>query len=194
MISDEIKDDSELTIKGLKSAGVENIVMLTGDNEKAAYTVAAKLGLHKAYGQLLSADKLAKVEELLKDLSKNGKKRGSLIFVGDGINDAPVLARADVGIAMGGLGSDAAIEAADIVIMNDEPSKIATAIGISRKTLRIVYENIGFALAVKFIILILGALGFANMWMAVFADVGVSVIAILNATRALSYKEKNKYK
>ena len=142
VISDEIKDDSQATVEGLHKIGVENVVMLTGDNERAAHTVAAKLGLKKAFGQLLSADKLAKVEELLADLSKGGKKRGTLIFAGDGINDAPVLARADAGIAMGNMGSDAAIEAADIIIMEDKPSKIVDGIKISRRTLRIVYENL----------------------------------------------------
>ena len=190
VISDEIKDDSELTIKGLKSAGVENIVMLTGDNEKAAYTVAAKLGLHKAYGQLLSADKLAKVEELLKDLSKNGKKRGSLIFVGDGINDAPVLARADAGIAMGAMGSDAAVEASDVIIMEDKPSKIVDAIKISRKTLKIVYENIIGSLGIKGAILICSAFGITNMWLAVFGDVGVTILAVLNALHLLKKSKK----
>ena len=190
VISDEIKDDSELTIKGLKSAGVENIVMLTGDNEKAAYTVAAKLGLHKAYGQLLSADKLAKVEELLKELSKNGKKRGSLIFVGDGINDAPVLARADAGIAMGAMGSDAAVEASDVIIMEDKPSKIVEAIKISRKTLKIVYENIIGSLGIKGAILICSAFGITNMWLAVFGDVGVTILAVLNALRLLKKSKK----
>lgn len=185
VISDEIKDDSAATIAGLKSAGVENIVMLTGDNEKAAYTVARKLGLHKAFGQLLSADKLKKVEELLADLSKTGKKRGTLIFAGDGINDAPVLARADAGIAMGGIGSDAAIEAADIIIMEDKPSKIVSAIKISKKTLRIVYENIVGSLGIKGAILICSALGITNMWLAVFGDVGVTILAVLNSIRLL---------
>ncbi len=185
VISDEIKDDSAQTVEGLHKIGVENVVMLTGDNERAAHTVAAKLGLKKAYGQLLSADKLAKVEELLADLCKGGKKRGTLIFAGDGINDAPVLARADAGIAMGSMGSDAAIEAADIIIMEDKPSKIVDGIKISRRTLRIVYENLYGALGIKGTILLLSALGISNMWIAVFGDVGVTIIAVLNSLRLL---------
>lgn len=186
VISDEIKDDSAQTVEGLHKIGVENVVMLTGDNERAAHTVAAKLGLKKAYGQLLSADKLAKVEELLADLKgKNGKKRGTLIFTGDGINDAPVLARADAGIAMGSMGSDAAIEAADIIVMEDKPSKIVDGIKISRRTLRIVYENLYGALGIKGAILLLSALGISNMWIAVFGDVGVTILAVLNSLRLL---------
>lgn len=185
VISDEIKDDSAQTVEGLHKIGVENVVMLTGDNERAAHTVAAKLGLKKAFGQLLSADKLAKVEELLADLSKGGKKRGTLIFAGDGINDAPVLARADAGIAMGSMGSDAAIEAADIIIMEDKPSKIVDGIKISRRTLRIVYENLYGALGIKGTILLLSALGVSNMWIAVFGDVGVTILAVLNSLRLL---------
>lgn len=185
VISDEIKDDSQEAVEGLKKIGVENVVMLTGDNERAAHTVAAKLGLKKAYGQLLSADKLAKVEELLADLQKGGKKRGTLIFAGDGINDAPVLARADAGVAMGAMGSDAAIEAADIIIMEDKPSKLVEGIKISRRTLRIVYENLYGALGIKGAILILSALGISNMWLAVFGDVGVTILAVLNCLRLL---------
>ena len=185
VISDEIKDDSQEAVEGLKKIGVENVVMLTGDNERAAHTVAAKLGLKKAYGQLLSADKLAKVEELLADLQKGGKKRGTLIFTGDGINDAPVLARADAGVAMGAMGSDAAIEAADIIIMEDKPSKLVEGIKISRRTLRIVYENLYGALGIKGAILILSALGISNMWLAVFGDVGVTILAVLNCLRLL---------
>lgn len=185
VISDEIKDDSQEAVEGLKKIGVENVVMLTGDNERAAHTVAAKLGLKKAYGQLLSADKLAKVEELLADLQKGGKKRGTLIFTGDGINDAPVLARADAGVAMGAMGSDAAIEAADIIIMEDKPSKLVEGIKISRCTLRIVYENLYGALGIKGAILILSALGISNMWLAVFGDVGVTILAVLNCLRLL---------
>ncbi len=185
VISDEIKDDSAQTVEGLHKIGVENVVMLTGDNERAAHTVAAKLGLKKAFGQLLSADKLAKVEELLADLQKGGKKRGTLIFAGDGINDAPVLARADAGIAMGSMGSDAAIEAADIIIMEDKPSKIVDGIKISRRTLRIVYENLYGALGIKGTILLLSALGISNMWIAVFGDVGVTILAVLNSLRLL---------
>lgn len=191
VISDEIKDDSAQTVEDLHKIGVENVVMLTGDNERAAHTVAAKLGLKKAYGQLLSADKLAKVEELLADLQKPGKdgkagkKRGTLIFAGDGINDAPVLARADAGIAMGNMGSDAAIEAADIIIMEDKPSKIVDGIKTSRRTLRIVYENLYGALGIKGMILMLSALGISNMWIAVFGDVGVTILAVLNSLRLL---------
>ena len=186
VISDEIKEDSAATIEGLKKLGIENTVMLTGDNERAAQTVASKIGLKKAFGQLLSADKLSKVEELLAELkTQNGKKRGTLIFVGDGINDAPVLARADAGIAMGSMGSDAAIEASDIIIMEDKPSKIVDGIKISRRTLRIVYENLYGALGIKGLILILSALGISNMWIAVFGDVGVTILAVLNCLRLL---------
>ena len=191
VISDEIKDDSAQTVAGLHKIGVDNVVMLTGDNERAAHTVAAKLGLKKTYSQLLSADKLAKVEELLADLQKParkgkvGKKRGTLIFTGDGINDAPVLARADAGIAMGSMGSDAAIEAADIIVMEDKPSKIVDGIKISRRTLRIVYENLYGALGIKGTILLLSALGISNMWIAVFGDVGVTILAVLNSLRLL---------
>ncbi len=159
--------------------------MLTGDAKAIGEKVAKQLGLDKVYTELLPANKVEKVEELLDKKSEKGK----LVFVGDGINDAPVLARADLGIAMGGLGSDAAIEAADIVIMTDEPSKISTAMQISKKTLNVVRQNIIFSLAVKFLVLILGAFGIASMWAAVFADVGVSVIAILNAIRVLNVKQ-----
>jgi Cd2+/Zn2+-exporting ATPase len=183
-IEDEIKNDANRAITALKSAGVRQTVMLTGDNDAAGQKVAAALGIDKAYTELLPAAKVEHMEVLMGARSEHGK----LAFVGDGINDAPVLARADIGIAMGGLGSDAAIEAADVVIMNDEPSKIATVIAISKRTLRIVQQNIVFALGVKGVVLILGALGFASMWAAVFADVGVSVIAILNAIRALNVK------
>ena len=156
-------------------------MMLTGDAKKVADSVAAELGVDEVHSELLPADKVEKIEELI--AMKGAKEK--LAFVGDGINDAPVLSRADIGIAMGAMGSDAAIEAADIVLMDDDPAKIALAMKISRKTLRIVYENIVFALAVKFVCLVLGALGIANMWIAIFADVGVMVIAVLNATRAL---------
>lgn len=186
VISDEIKPDSKIAIKNLKNLGIKKTIMLTGDSKVVGEKVANELGLDLVYTELLPADKVQKVEELLKKKSK----KGSLSFVGDGINDAPVLARADVGIAMGGLGSDAAIEAADIVIMDDEPSKIATTIKIAKKTLSIVKQNIFFALAVKFIVLILGAGGIATMWEAIFADVGVSVLAILNAMRAMNFKNK----
>ena len=188
VISDEIKSDSKAAIKALKEIGVKKTVMLTGDAKEVGESTAAELGLDKAYTKLLPADKVARVEELLKEKGE-GKKSGALAFVGDGINDAPVLSRADVGIAMGAIGSDAAIEAADIVLMDDKPSKIAAAIKISKRTMQIVRQNIVFALAVKLAVMILGALGFANMWAAVFADVGVSVLAILNAMRALSVKK-----
>lgn len=181
LIADEVKEDAKRAIADLKAAGIRQTVMLTGDTDAVGQKVAAELGLDRAYTELLPADKVEKAEALLRQKSE----KGTLAFVGDGINDAPVLARADVGIAMGGLGSDAAIEAADVVIMTDEPSKLATAIQISKKTLRIVRQNIVFALAVKALFLILGAFGLTNMWGAVFADVGVSVIAILNAIRAL---------
>jgi len=175
VIEDEIKEDAPTAIKLLKSAGIRKTVMLTGDADAVGQKVAGRLGLDQAYTELLPADKVDRVEDLLKQKSEKGK----LVFVGDGINDAPVLARADVGIAMGGLGSDAAIEAADVVLMTDEPSKIAAVMKIARKTIGIANQNIVFALGVKFLVLILGALGYANMWAAVFADVGVSVIAIL---------------
>lgn len=180
VISDEIKETSAAAIKSLKEKGVKKTVMLTGDAKEVGEDVAKKLGLDLAYTELLPADKVDEVEDLLAQKSDKGK----LAFVGDGINDAPVLSRADIGIAMGAMGSDAAIEAADIVLMDDNPEKIATAIDIARKTVRIVYQNIVFALAVKFAILVLGAVGLAGMWAAVFADVGVSVLAILNAMRA----------
>lgn len=179
VINDQIKEDSEEAIKSLKNVGVKRLVMLTGDKKSVAENVAGKLGLTGFFAELMPADKVAKVEELLKD----GK--GRLAFVGDGINDAPVLMRADCGIAMGAMGSDAAIESADVVLMDDKPSKIADSIKIARKTMRIVWENIIFALGVKAIILVLGALGIANMWLAVFGDVGVLIIAILNAMRCM---------
>jgi len=186
-IEDEIKPDSRQAILDLKAAGIKQTVMLTGDSDAVGKKVAAALNLDKAYTELLPADKVEQLEKLMHQKSQ----KGMLAFVGDGINDAPVLARTDIGIAMGGLGSDAAIEAADVVIMTDEPSKIATVMKISKKTLRIVRQNIIFALGVKGIVLILGALGFATMWAAVFADVGVSVIAIINAMRALNVKKFN---
>ena len=185
VIADEIKADAPAAIKTLKAAGIRQTVMLTGDADAVGQDVARRLGLDRAYTELLPADKVDRMEELLKQKSE----RGMLAFVGDGINDAPVLARADVGIAMGALGSDAAIEAADVVLMTDEPSKIAAIMQIARKTIRISNENIVFALGVKFLVLILGAVGRANMWAAVFADVGVSVIAILNAIRAMRVKQ-----
>lgn len=187
-IEDEIKQDSRQAIMDLKEAGIKQTVMLTGDSDAVGRKVAAALNLDKAYTELLPADKVERVEELMQKKSE----KGMLAFVGDGINDAPVLARADIGIAMGGLGSDAAIEAADVVIMTDEPSKIATVMKISKKTLRIARQNIVFALVIKGIVLVLSALGYASMWAAVFADVGVSILAILNAIRALNVKEFNR--
>ena len=181
LIADELKEDAVEAVAKLKAAGIKKTVMLTGDDQSIAAEVAATVGVDEFYARLLPADKVAKVEELLNSKSARGK----LAFVGDGINDAPVLARADIGIAMGGLGSDAAIEAADVVLMTDEPAKISDAIGISQRTLRIVRQNIVFALAVKLVILVLGAIGMASMWAAVFADVGVAVLAILNAMRVL---------
>ncbi len=185
VISDEEKPDAQKAIAELKQAGVRRTVMLTGDAKAVGEGVAEKLGLDEVYAELLPADKVAHVEKLLEEKSE----KGALAFVGDGINDAPVLSRADVGIAMGGMGSDSAIEAADIVLMDDRPSKIPLAIRIARRTLRIVRQNIVFALGVKAVILLLGALGLAGMWEAVFADVGVSVIAILNAMRALRVRQ-----
>ena len=184
VISDEVKPDAKEAVAALKAAGVRRTVMLTGDAQAVGEDVARRLGLDEVHAQLLPADKVARVEELLKEVSP----KEALAFVGDGINDAPVLSRADIGIAMGAMGSDAAIEAADIVLMDDQPSKIAVAIRIARKTLSIVHQNIVFALAVKLIVLVLGGMGYASMWWAVFADVGVSVIAILNAMRALNVR------
>lgn len=181
LISDEVKEDSAAAIKALKSVGVRKTVMLTGDNKIVGHKVAKQLGLDEVYAELLPDQKVEKVEMLDKQKTPNRK----LIFVGDGINDAPVLARADIGVAMGGLGSDAAIEAADVVLMTDEPMKLVTAIKVAKRTRRIVLQNIIFALGVKFIVLILGAVGIASMWTAVFADVGVSVLAVINAMRAL---------
>lgn len=184
VIADEVKEDSAQAIKELKAANIKQTVMLTGDNKSVGSKVAKELGLDKVYAELLPADKVEKLEELFSQKSTKGK----LAFVGDGINDAPVLARADIGIAMGGLGSDAAIEAADVVIMTDEPSKIATAMKISKKTLKIAHQNIVFAIGIKIIVLILSAFGIATMWAAIFADVGVTIIAVLNAFRALNVK------
>lgn len=184
LICDMIKPDAKEAVLALKRVGVKETVMLTGDSDSAAQSVAAELGIDRVYSQLLPADKVERMEELLRGREKGGK----LAFVGDGINDAPVLSRADIGIAMGALGSDAAIEAADVVLMDDNPLKIATAIRISRKCLRIVYENIVFSIGVKAAFLVLGALGIANMWGAIFADVGVMIIAVLNAIRALRVK------
>ena len=185
LISDIVKPHAKEAIAELKKAGITKTVMLTGDSKRVADQVAADLGIQEVYSELLPADKVSKVEELL---SKKTEKE-KLAFVGDGINDAPVLSRADIGIAMGALGSDAAIEAADIVLMDDDPLKISKAIKIARKCIRIVYENIYFAIGIKVLCLILGALGIANMWMAIFADVGVMIIAVLNAIRSLFVKK-----
>lgn len=185
LIADMLKPNAKESIRQLSKAGVKNTVMLTGDRKEAADQIAKELGISEVHSELLPADKVAKVEELL---GRKGSKE-KLVFVGDGINDAPVLSRADIGIAMGALGSDAAIEAADIVLMDDDPIKIATAIRIARKCIRIVYENIYFAIGIKVICLVLGAAGIANMWVAIFADVGVMVIAVLNAIRALFVKK-----
>ena len=185
IISDIIKPTSAKAVKDLKKAGVKKVVMLTGDSKKVADAVGKQIGVDVVKSELLPADKVFEVEKLLDEKEKNEV----LAFVGDGINDAPVLSRADIGIAMGALGSDAAIEAADIVLMDDDPSKIATAMNISAKTLKIVHQNIVFALMVKFICLFLGDIGIANMWIAIFADVGVMVLAVLNATRCLVYKD-----
>lgn len=185
LISDVVKPNAKEAISGLKAAGVEKVVMLTGDAKKVADAVGSELGVDEVRSELLPGDKVDEVEKLI--VAKGEKEK--LAFVGDGINDAPVLSRADIGIAMGALGSDAAIEAADIVLMDDDPAKIATAMKISKKTLRIVHQNIVFALVIKFACLALGAVGFVNMWWAIFADVGVMILAVLNATRALSFKE-----
>ena len=184
IISDLLKEDAVQAISALRHNGIRKTVLLTGDTQTTAKAVAEELGVDDYHAELLPADKVERVEQLL------AKTHRKLVFVGDGINDAPVLARADIGIAMGALGSDAAIEAADIVLMDDKPSKIATAIRISRKTMSIVRQNIAFALGVKFAVMILGALGRADMWLAVFADVGVAFIAILNAMRCLQVKER----
>ena len=184
VISDVLKADSKDAVRRLKEIGVKKVVMLTGDSKKVANDVAATLKMDEVFSELLPGDKVERVEKLLLMEGKNDK----LAFVGDGINDAPVLSRADIGIAMGAMGSDAAIEAADIVLMDDDPMKIAKAIRISKKCLSIVYQNIVFAIGVKLICLILGALGMASMWLAIFADVGVMVIAVLNAIRALFVK------
>ncbi len=184
LIADQLKPGAKEAVLDLHKSGIDNTVMLTGDSLAAAERTAELLGIKTVYGELLPADKVAKVEELL----EQKKDKEKLVFVGDGINDAPVLSRADIGIAMGALGSDAAIEAADVVLMDDDPLKIAKAVRIARKCIRIVYENIYFAIGVKIICLILGAMGIANMWLAIFADVGVMVIAVLNAVRALFVK------
>ena len=190
LISDEVKEDSARAIKGMKENGVKEIVMLTGDNEAIGKNIAEKLGIDKVFTELLPNEKGEKLEEIYKTKSEKGK----VAFVGDGINDAPVLARADLGIAMGGAGSDAAIEAADVVIMNDEPSKIVTAIKIAKKTKEIVWQNITIAFAVKIVVMALGLFGDATMWEAVFADVGVALLAVLNATRVLRYNPESSNK
>ncbi len=185
LISDVLKPNAKEAVSGLKESGVTKTVMLTGDAKRVAEATAAELGIDEVYSELLPADKVTKVEELLEQETGNEK----VAFVGDGINDAPVLPRADIGVAMGALGSDAAIEAADVVLMDDDPRKIAKAIRISRKCLNIVYQNTCFAIIVKIVILVLDAFGMVNMWMAIFADVGVMIIAVLNAVRALFVKK-----
>ena len=190
LISDEVKEDSARAIKGMKENGVKEIVMLTGDNEAIGKNIAEKLGIDKVFTELLPNEKVEKLEEIYRTKSEKGK----VAFVGDGINDAPVLARADLGIAMGGAGSDAAIEAADVVIMNDEPSKIVTAIKIAKKTKEIVWQNITIAFAIKIVVMALGLFGDATMWEAVFADVGVALLAVLNATRVLRYNPESSNK
>lgn len=185
VISDTLKDDAPATIAALKELGVKKTVMLTGDAQAAAEVVAKAVGVDSFAAQLLPGDKVSRLEALMKEKSS----KGTLVFVGDGINDAPVLARADIGVAMGGLGSDAAIEAADVVLMTDQPLRLAAGIRIARKTISIVHQNIVLALGVKLLVMLLGAFGYANMWAAVFADVGVSVLAILNAMRALNSKK-----
>lgn len=186
VIADTLKPDAKSALERLKSEGVQKTVMLTGDSDKVGQAVARELGIDEAYTQLMPDDKVEKTEKLLAEKSP----KATLVFVGDGINDAPVLARADVGIAMGALGSDAAIEAADVVLMDDKPSKLVTALNISRKTMRIVHENIVFALLIKAIVLILSAFGLTGMWLAVFADVGVMVLAVCNAMRAMIYRRR----
>ena len=181
IISDEIKEDTKVAIKELKKIGVKKTVMLTGDNKKVGEGIGKLVNIDEVYSELLPYEKVEKLEKIENEKSKNKK----VIYVGDGINDAPVLARADIGIAMGGVGSDAAIEAADVIIMTDEPSKIVSSIKIAKRTRNIVIQNIAFAIGVKVIILIFGALGMANMWEAVFGDVGVALLAVLNAMRAL---------
>ena len=192
VISDTVKAGAKAAIDTLKTSGIERTVMLTGDRKEAAEYIAETLGIDEVKAELLPGDKVQALESLMNEEQGNGKKSGLTAFVGDGINDAPVLVRSDVGLAMGSLGSDAAIEAADIVLMDDDIGKIAQTVRISKKTLRIVYENIVFALGVKFVVLCLGALGLASMWLAMFADVGVAVIAILNSMRALRLTKSRK--
>jgi Cd2+/Zn2+-exporting ATPase len=186
VINDKVKDDSAEAIAKLHELGVRRTVMLTGDRKEVAAEVARKLGIDEWHAELLPADKVSYLDEIMN--AQLSTPNSQLAFVGDGINDAPVLARADVGVAMGGLGSDAAIEAADVVLMDDKPTKIATAIRISRRTLRIARQNVWFAIGIKVAVLVLAAFGLATMWMAVFADVGVTVLAVLNAMRAMSAK------
>jgi len=186
IVSDQIKKDAKETIQILKALGIKKTVMLTGDKKLVADTVGKELMIGEIYSELLPEDKLNIVEKLIQHKSKKGK----LFFVGDGINDTPVLARADIGIAMGGLGADAAIDVADVVIMNDEPSKIATAVFVAKRTRKIVWQNIYLALGIKFIFLTLGAIGVATMWEAVIADVGVTLLAVLNSMRMLKYKHE----
>jgi Cd2+/Zn2+-exporting ATPase len=181
VIADQVKEDAAQAINDLKSLGVKQTIMLTGDIAGVGNKIGTQLGLDQVYTELLPADKVHQFELL----EKNKSAKGKLLYVGDGINDAPVLARADIGVAMGGLGSDAAIEAADIVIMNDEPSKVATAIKIAHRTRQIVYQNITLALGIKLIVLVLGALGMATMWGAVFADTGVALLAVFNSMRII---------
>lgn len=188
VIADTIKPTAAQAIADLRAAGVKKTVMLTGDRADVAASVAARLGIDEVHSELLPQDKVAEVEALLAETERTSHGKGKLAFVGDGINDAPVLTRADIGIAMGAMGSDAAIEAADVVLMNDNPDDIARAIDLARRTMRIVWQNIVFALGIKFAVLVLAAFGIANMWMAVFADVGVAVIAILNAMRAMNVR------
>jgi Cd2+/Zn2+-exporting ATPase len=185
IIADEVKEDAASAIEALKQLGIRKTVMLTGDAKAVGEAVARQLGVDEVHAELLPQDKVERLEKL----EQNKLPKEKMIFVGDGINDTPVLARADVGVAMGGLGSDAAIEAADVVIMTDEPSRIASAIRIAKRTRRIVWQNIGFALGVKAIFLLLGVFGIATMWEAVFSDVGVTVLAVLNAMRVLRIKD-----
>ena len=182
VISDQIKDDAKTAVKNLKKTGVSKIVMLTGDSGKAAEKAASQLGITEVFSELLPQDKVSKIEILLEELKNSN---GKVAFAGDGINDAPVLARADVGIAMGALGSDAAIESADVVIMTDEPSKVADSIKISKKTMSIVRQNIVFSIGIKVLIMLASGIGIGSMWLAVFGDVGVSFLAVLNSMRAL---------
>ncbi len=189
IIADEAKPESKLALEGLKKLGVKDVSMLTGDSKATGEHIGKELGIDHVYAELLPQDKVTHVEAMLEELKKQGKKRGALSFVGDGINDAPVLALADIGIAMGALGSDAAIEASDIVLMDDNPAKLTLAVKIARRTLSIVMQNIVLALGIKGAVMILGAMGVANMWMAIFADTGVALLAVLNSMRALQVKK-----